>query len=189
MRAASAREPSLTSRRPSLALRAGMHRASRYVRIMAGLAAFWFCDDWKLFFWCYWVSYFLDCFDGAAARKFNQATRFGQMLDMVRPAAPLCRLPKQPPTHRSCRRTLCTAGYGPVCLGVFVRPVGQAVSGPSGVFMLRHACSRPVLPLLHCVQPGTAQRSRKSEHWCGCSHLRPDGRAEHASSYQMVITL
>ena len=32
---------------------------------------------------CYWLSYFLDCFDGAAARKFNQATRFGQMLDMV----------------------------------------------------------------------------------------------------------
>ncbi len=55
----------------------------RYVRIIAGLAAFWYCDEWKLFFWCYWVSYFLDCFDGAAARKFNQATRFGQMLDMV----------------------------------------------------------------------------------------------------------
>jgi len=53
------------------------------VRIIAGLAAFWYCDEWKLFFWCYWVSYFLDCFDGAAARKFNQATRFGQMLDMV----------------------------------------------------------------------------------------------------------
>jgi len=54
-----------------------------YVRILAGLAAFWFSEEWKVFFWCYWVSYFLDCFDGAAARKFNQATRFGQMLDMV----------------------------------------------------------------------------------------------------------
>ena len=70
---------------PSCARRDGC----RYVRIISGLAAFWFCEEWKLFFWCYWLSYFLDCFDGAAARKFNQATRFGQMLDMVRRSASL----------------------------------------------------------------------------------------------------
>lgn len=54
-----------------------------YLRIIFGLLAFWYCDEWAIFFWCYWASYFLDCFDGVAARYFNQATRFGQMLDMV----------------------------------------------------------------------------------------------------------
>jgi CDP-diacylglycerol--inositol 3-phosphatidyltransferase len=36
-----------------------------------------------LFFFCYFFSQFLDMFDGAAARRFNQATQFGAMLDMV----------------------------------------------------------------------------------------------------------
>ncbi|KAK9476843.1 CDP-alcohol phosphatidyltransferase-domain-containing protein [Lipomyces japonicus] len=37
----------------------------------------------KICTWLYAVSCLLDAFDGAAARKFNQATRFGAILDMV----------------------------------------------------------------------------------------------------------
>eukprot|EP00767_Chilomastix_cuspidata_P003420 gnl/Chilomastix_cuspidata/3543.p1 GENE.gnl/Chilomastix_cuspidata/3543~~gnl/Chilomastix_cuspidata/3543.p1 ORF type:complete len:236 (+),score=86.97 gnl/Chilomastix_cuspidata/3543:23-730(+) len=33
--------------------------------------------------WIYWVSFSLDFFDGFAARKFDQASRFGALLDMV----------------------------------------------------------------------------------------------------------
>jgi phosphatidylglycerophosphate synthase len=54
------------------------------VRIIAGLAAFYYAEDWTAFLVLYFISYFLDCIDGFAARYFGQATRFGQMLDMVR---------------------------------------------------------------------------------------------------------
>mmetsp|Transcript_14282 Transcript_14282/g.28473 ORF Transcript_14282/g.28473 Transcript_14282/m.28473 type:complete len:218 (-) Transcript_14282:306-959(-) len=54
-----------------------------YVRIITGILAFLYAHDWRLFFGFYFISYFLDCLDGLAARKLNQATRFGQMLDMV----------------------------------------------------------------------------------------------------------
>mmetsp|Transcript_38724 Transcript_38724/g.91384 ORF Transcript_38724/g.91384 Transcript_38724/m.91384 type:complete len:219 (+) Transcript_38724:99-755(+) len=54
-----------------------------YVRIITGILAFYMAHDWKAFFGFYFISYFLDCLDGLAARKFKQATRFGQMLDMV----------------------------------------------------------------------------------------------------------
>jgi len=33
--------------------------------------------------WCYILSGFLDAFDGHAARKYNQSTKFGAMLDML----------------------------------------------------------------------------------------------------------
>eukprot|EP00284_Hemiselmis_tepida_P002295 CAMPEP_0174949692 /NCGR_PEP_ID=MMETSP1355-20121228/92150_1 /TAXON_ID=464990 /ORGANISM="Hemiselmis tepida, Strain CCMP443" /LENGTH=189 /DNA_ID=CAMNT_0016197259 /DNA_START=39 /DNA_END=605 /DNA_ORIENTATION=+ len=54
-----------------------------YVRIAAGVAAFYHADSCGAFWFFYFVSYFLDCIDGFAARYFGQATRFGQMLDMV----------------------------------------------------------------------------------------------------------
>uniref|UniRef100_A0A6U2DK63 CDP-diacylglycerol--inositol 3-phosphatidyltransferase n=1 Tax=Hemiselmis andersenii TaxID=464988 RepID=A0A6U2DK63_HEMAN len=54
-----------------------------YVRIVAGILAFYYSHSCGLFWTCYFVSYFLDCIDGFAARYFGQATRFGQMLDMV----------------------------------------------------------------------------------------------------------
>lgn len=54
------------------------------MRIIAGLAAFYYAEDWSAFLVLYFISYFLDCIDGFAARYFGQATRFGQMLDMVR---------------------------------------------------------------------------------------------------------
>mmetsp|Transcript_29124 Transcript_29124/g.45645 ORF Transcript_29124/g.45645 Transcript_29124/m.45645 type:complete len:219 (+) Transcript_29124:265-921(+) len=54
-----------------------------YVRVLTGLIAFYQTDKWEIFFTFYFISYFLDCIDGLAARKFKQATRFGQMLDMV----------------------------------------------------------------------------------------------------------
>lgn len=56
---------------------------SRYVRIISGCLAFWYYEDSSRFFVFYFISYFLDCIDGYAARYLNQATRFGQMLDMV----------------------------------------------------------------------------------------------------------
>ncbi|KAK9384803.1 CDP-alcohol phosphatidyltransferase-domain-containing protein [Lipomyces mesembrius] len=37
----------------------------------------------KICTWLYVVSCLLDAFDGAAARKFNQSTKFGAILDMV----------------------------------------------------------------------------------------------------------
>mmetsp|Transcript_25677 Transcript_25677/g.50135 ORF Transcript_25677/g.50135 Transcript_25677/m.50135 type:complete len:221 (+) Transcript_25677:76-738(+) len=54
-----------------------------YVRILAGIGAFYYSRNCGLFWLLYFVSYFLDCIDGYAARLFGQATRFGQMLDMV----------------------------------------------------------------------------------------------------------
>lgn len=50
---------------------------------MFGVGAFWFYQHCGLFWTLYFFSYFLDCLDGFAARYFGQATRFGQMLDMV----------------------------------------------------------------------------------------------------------
>lgn len=55
----------------------------RYFRIVFGVAAFWYYQNCGLFWIFYFLSYFLDCLDGFAARYFGQATRFGQMLDMV----------------------------------------------------------------------------------------------------------
>ncbi|KAK9457448.1 CDP-alcohol phosphatidyltransferase-domain-containing protein [Dipodascopsis uninucleata] len=37
----------------------------------------------KICTWLYIISCLLDAFDGAAARRYNQSTRFGAMLDMV----------------------------------------------------------------------------------------------------------
>mmetsp|Transcript_61292 Transcript_61292/g.164636 ORF Transcript_61292/g.164636 Transcript_61292/m.164636 type:complete len:210 (-) Transcript_61292:136-765(-) len=54
-----------------------------YVRVVFGILAFWNYQNSGVFLACYFISYFLDCFDGWAARALNQATRFGQMLDMV----------------------------------------------------------------------------------------------------------
>lgn len=54
-----------------------------YVRAIAGVLAFYYYQDCGIFWTLYFISYFLDCLDGYAARYFGQATRFGQMLDMI----------------------------------------------------------------------------------------------------------
>ncbi|KAH0787208.1 CDP-alcohol phosphatidyltransferase family protein [Histomonas meleagridis] len=46
-------------------------------------AYFFACSNPILFCICYALSQILDMFDGMAARRFNQATKFGAMLDMV----------------------------------------------------------------------------------------------------------
>lgn len=57
-----------------------------YVRVVTGLAAFAYAwDDASLFtfFLLYGFSYLLDAVDGVAARRLNQKSRFGAVLDMV----------------------------------------------------------------------------------------------------------
>lgn len=55
-----------------------------YARIILMFIAYirWQDSPW-LYFFCYAGSQVLDMFDGKAARMFNQATKFGAMLDMV----------------------------------------------------------------------------------------------------------
>lgn len=63
-----------------------------YVRIITGLAAFWYAFpgpahdtlNWQAFFWLYGVSYMLDAVDGVAARKLGQVSRFrGKCKEMI----------------------------------------------------------------------------------------------------------
>lgn len=57
-----------------------------YVRIITGLAAFhyaWDTEHILHFFFLYGFSYLLDAVDGVAARKLNQKSSFGAVLDMV----------------------------------------------------------------------------------------------------------
>lgn len=53
--------------------------------IFLAICPYWLLneDDWFLGFFCYGMSYFLDVFDGKAARAFNQTSRFGAALDQV----------------------------------------------------------------------------------------------------------
>ena len=57
-----------------------------YARFVSLALSTYFALDksqWHLFCICYGTSYFLDALDGAAARKFDQCSRFGAALDMV----------------------------------------------------------------------------------------------------------
>ena len=55
-----------------------------YFRILLMFLSYTFSETSPLgFLSCYFTSQFLDMFDGMAARKFNQSTKFGAMLDMV----------------------------------------------------------------------------------------------------------
>ena len=57
--------------------------------------------------------------------------------------------------HLSLRVCVCAAGYGPVCIGMSLRPANQTLPGRLRILLLRHARPRPVLPLLHRIQPGS----------------------------------
>jgi CDP-diacylglycerol--inositol 3-phosphatidyltransferase len=55
-----------------------------YFRVISAIAAMYFSlSDWKLTALLYSVSQGLDAVDGVVARKFNQCTKFGQVLDML----------------------------------------------------------------------------------------------------------
>jgi len=54
-----------------------------YSRIIFAVMAFYFIDQYFLFYIFYSLSAILDIADGHAARAFNQCTKFGAILDMV----------------------------------------------------------------------------------------------------------
>lgn len=55
-----------------------------YVRIITALISFWCMKSHPIYtLILYGISGFLDAFDGYAARRFNQGTSFGAVLDMV----------------------------------------------------------------------------------------------------------
>ena len=55
-----------------------------YARVILMFIAYFIAEEQPIiFFLCYAISQILDMFDGKAARYFNQATKFGAMLDMV----------------------------------------------------------------------------------------------------------
>lgn len=55
-----------------------------YARIILALVSFYTMQDRPITtLVLYFLSTFLDAFDGYAARRFNQSTRFGAMLDQL----------------------------------------------------------------------------------------------------------
>lgn len=55
-----------------------------YTRVILSFVAYHYSStNPYVFAVCYFLSQFLDMFDGMAARAFNQSTKFGAMLDMV----------------------------------------------------------------------------------------------------------
>ena len=57
-----------------------------YVRVLTGLASFYYALDEQrfwYFFYLYGFSYALDALDGVAARRLNQTSQFGGLLDMI----------------------------------------------------------------------------------------------------------
>lgn len=55
-----------------------------YARIILAFISFYYMkDDYKKALICYFLSAFLDAFDGHAARAFNQSTKFGAILDQL----------------------------------------------------------------------------------------------------------
>lgn len=55
-----------------------------YARVILALLSFWTMQSWPiptLFF--YFLSAFLDAFDGHYARVYNQSTKFGALLDQL----------------------------------------------------------------------------------------------------------
>lgn len=64
-----------------------------YTRVALMFTAYYVYESKPIiFFLCYFLSQFLDMFDGMAARHFNQSTNFGAMLDMVTDRCSTCGL-------------------------------------------------------------------------------------------------
>lgn len=51
--------------------------------ILAGISLYYMRDNPRVCTVLYGISCLLDAFDGMAARRFNQSTKFGAVLDMV----------------------------------------------------------------------------------------------------------
>ncbi|THF95819.1 hypothetical protein TEA_024646 [Camellia sinensis var. sinensis] len=63
---------------------ASISRKYGYIRVLMNCFAFYICfSDKKLFSVLYFVSFVCDALDGWFARKFNQVSTFGAVLDMV----------------------------------------------------------------------------------------------------------
>ncbi|CRK91541.1 CLUMA_CG005200, isoform A [Clunio marinus] len=55
-----------------------------YARIILAVISFYFMPtNYVISSWCYIISVLLDALDGHAARKYNQSTKFGAMLDQL----------------------------------------------------------------------------------------------------------
>lgn len=55
-----------------------------YARVALAVISFYFMPtNYVVSSWCYIISVLLDALDGHAARKFNQSTKFGAMLDQL----------------------------------------------------------------------------------------------------------
>ncbi|CAM1320752.1 CDIPT (predicted) [Pycnogonum litorale] len=55
-----------------------------YGRVILAIVSFYYMPtNHVIAVWCYFLSSFLDAFDGHAARYFNQSTKFGAMLDQI----------------------------------------------------------------------------------------------------------
>lgn len=55
-----------------------------YFRVLTALISFWLMQNHQILTLIFYgISGFLDAFDGYAARKYNQGTRYGAVLDMV----------------------------------------------------------------------------------------------------------
>ncbi|KNB46688.1 hypothetical protein JH06_0781 [Blastocystis sp. subtype 4] len=55
-----------------------------YIRAVTGILSFYFVDsNPTAFCWLYFISYILDALDGVCARRFNQCSHFGAVLDMI----------------------------------------------------------------------------------------------------------
>lgn len=63
-----------------------------YLRIACMLGSFWYAEDWKLFLALYLLAFGGDVVDGWFARRFNQSSGFGGVLDMVTDRVSTCGL-------------------------------------------------------------------------------------------------
>lgn len=55
-----------------------------YLRVVTALMSFWLMKNHQIYTLIFYgISGFLDAFDGYAARRYNQGTRYGAVLDMV----------------------------------------------------------------------------------------------------------
>ena len=65
-----------------------------YLRVTCMVLSFYFITgrEWQLAFFCYGLAFFGDVVDGFVARKFNQSSEFGGILDMITDRVSTCGL-------------------------------------------------------------------------------------------------
>jgi hypothetical protein len=83
----------------------------------------------------YWLSYFLDAFDGYAARLLDQGTKFGALLDMVTDRFATCDDSNQRTVSRASMSGLsrsCTSGILAVLTHVYPSYAGESPARIAG---------------------------------------------------------